>query len=50
MIKAKFDAKQPELATYREGNSMRYMIAENGKQYTEKDGNGKRGKRMGVRL
>ena len=40
MIKAKFDAKQPELAMYREGNSMRYMIAENGKQYTEKDSEG----------
>ena len=40
MIKAKFDAKQPELAMYREGNSMRYMIAENGEQYAEKDGNG----------
>ena len=40
MIKAKFDAKQPELAMYREGNSVRYMIAENGKQYTEKDSEG----------
>lgn len=40
MIKAKFDAKQPELVTYREGNSIRYMIAENGKQYTEKDSEG----------
>ena len=40
MIKAKFDMKQPELAMYREGNSVRYMIAENGEQYTEKDSNG----------
>ena len=29
---------------YREGNSMRYMIAENGKQYAEKDGNGNEAK------
>lgn len=40
MIKAKFDEQQQELVTYREGNSVRYMIAKNGKQYTEKDSNG----------
>ena len=41
MIKAKFDAKQPELAMYQEGTAVRYMIAENGREYTEEgqDGN-----------
>lgn len=38
---AKFDAKQPELTTYQEGTAVRYMIAENGREYTEEgqDGN-----------
>lgn len=38
---AKFDAKQPELTMYQEGAAVRYMIAENGREYTEegRDGN-----------
>lgn len=40
MTKAKFDREQPELTMYEEGKSIRYMIAENGRQYTEEDAEG----------
>jgi len=40
MIKARFDGKQPELTAYTEGDSVRYMICENGKEYSETDTGG----------
>ena len=44
MIKARFDVKQPELTTFTEGDSVRYMICENGKECTETNAEGNESK------